>query len=230
MDGEKKACAVLMIRSPERGKVKTRLAEGVGEEIALELYKAFILDTLDLLSILDIDIIISLHSDGDPEVLDSLLKDNYLIFKQTGSDLGERQFNSLNEAINMGYEKAIVMVADCPDIESDFILGAIVSLDHGDAVIGPCEDGGYYLLGMKKDTLNPHIFDGVEWGTESVLGSIRSNSRRLGITLFELPLWYDVDTRKDLQRLEIRSSDSSRARRTMEIIPEFPEEEPIFEK
>ncbi len=230
MDDEKKACAVLMIRSPERGKVKTRLAEGIGEEVTLGLYKAFILDTLDLLSTLDIDIIISLHSDDDPRDLDSFLEGNYFTFKQTGSDLGERQLNSLIEAFNMGYEKAIVMVTDCPDIEPDFIMGAIVTLDHGDAVIGPCEDGGYYLLGMKKETLDPHIFDGVEWGTDSVLGSIRSNSEKLGITLFEMPLWYDIDTVKDLQRLEIRSSDSYRARRTMEIIPEFPEEEPIFEK
>jgi rSAM/selenodomain-associated transferase 1 len=230
MDEDHSKCAVLMLKYPEAGMVKTRLAAEIGDKQALALYLAFINDTLETLSGLDFDIILSIYRNetGSDESANPF--GEYPTFRQRGRDLGERQYNSLEDAYGMGYDKVFLLAGDSPDIESDFIAGAADTLDHADAVIGPCEDGGYYLLGVKKECLDIGIFHGIEWGSEKVMDGIRHNFKKLGMTLFELPIWYDIDTLDDLRRLEVRSSDGIRARRTIRLIPEFPEEEPILDR
>ncbi len=209
-----------MIRSPEPGKVKTRLAADVGDEIALKLYLAFIEDSLEMLERLNIDVILSVYSnDNNRQIMDHIHKDHKII-DQKGKNLGERQCNSLNVAFRLGYGKAVVMAADCPDLEPDFIEGAFASLNHCDAVIGPCEDGGYYLLGINREKLDQGIFSDVEWGSDQVMEKIRSNANHLGLIMFELPLWYDVDTYDDLVVMGNRIRGSERARNTMEIFPQ----------
>jgi hypothetical protein len=208
-----------MIRSPELGKVKTRLAADVGDETALKLYLAFIEDSLEMLEELNIDVILSVYSnDNNRQIMDHIHKDHKII-DQKGKNLGERQYKSLEEAFKLGYEKVVVMAADCPDLEPDFIEGAFASLNHCDAVIGPCEDGGYYLLGINREKLDQGIFSDVEWGSDQVMEIIRSNANHLGLVLFELPLWYDIDTYDDLIVMSNRLEGSSKARNTMQIVP-----------
>lgn len=220
MAGDRPSCIVLMIRSPELGKVKTRLAADVGDETALELYLAFIEDSLEMLEGLNIDVILSLYSnDNNRQIMDHI-HNVYEIIDQKGKNLGERQYNSLKGAFRLGYGKAVVMAADCPDLEPDFIEGAFTSLNHCDAVIGPCEDGGYYLLGINREKLDQGMFSDVEWGSDQVMEKIRSNANHLGLIMFELPLWYDVDTYDDLLVMSNRIRGSERARNTMRVLPQ----------
>lgn len=195
---------LVFVKYPTPGRVKTRLAKELGDERAAELYKRFVVDILDTLGDLDVRLKI-LFSPPDAEQEFRLwLGDEYTYAAQDGEDLGQRMKNSLGEALADGFARAIVMGSDSPDVPGDYVMEAFSSLDSSDAVIGPCSDGGYYLIGFSKESFLPEAFEDIDWSTPEVLeqtvGKLEAHGRKIHL----LGQWYDVDTLADLEALTRR--------------------------
>jgi rSAM/selenodomain-associated transferase 1 len=195
---------LLFIKSPEPGKVKSRLASAIGEESALDIYRAFVLDIVGTLKKGNRSITIAFYSEDAEAVVNWLGKDLVYI-PQKGKDLGARMRNAFHDVLSQGHEKAVLVGSDIPDLPFEIIDEAFSALEEKDAVIGPASDGGYFLIGFKKDTFLPDIFHGIAWSTDSVYRETMKVFERAGHRVHILPEWRDVDTLDDLRSLYMRN-------------------------
>ncbi|SDX28614.1 hypothetical protein SAMN05216556_12326 [Aequorivita viscosa] len=160
-----KKALIIFTRNPELGKVKTRLAKTVGDESALNIYKFLLKHTVKITKNLHVDKYV-FYSD---EIHKNDIWDADIFRKrvQSGEDLGEKMHNAFIEIFNMGYEMAIVIGSDMFELNSEDLNGAFTVLQTNNFVIGPAQDGGYYLLGMKSPI--EKVFQKKDWGTATVL-------------------------------------------------------------
>jgi rSAM/selenodomain-associated transferase 1 len=139
---------------------------------------------------------------------------------QVGADLGERLDNVLAQCLLDGYKQAVVMDSDSPTLPAALLKRAFRELEDSevDVVLGPCEDGGYYLIGVK--TPSPALFQGIAWSTSAVTAETLERAQEQGLRVVCLPRWYDVDVYEDLERLaeELRSLPEDQARHTRAIL------------
>ena len=112
-----------------------------------------------------------------------------------GNDLGERMHNAFDELLHLDYKKVIIVGSDLLDLDEQIIEEAIQKLDDNDVVLGPAEDGGYYLLGMKQ--LHPAIFKNKAWGTETVREATMLDLKNKAVSL--LKTLNDIDTFNDMK-------------------------------
>ena len=120
---------------------------------------------------------------------------------QVGADLGARMFNCLDKLCASTHEGAMLMGTDCPEIDASYIRTAGHHLRHYDLVLGPAEDGGYGLIGLRK--AHSEIFAGIDWGTSCVAQQTLSAAEKLGLRVFLMPLIWDVDRPEDWQRYQL---------------------------
>ena len=184
---------IVFVRSPELGKVKTRLARSIGDQSALNIYKILLKHTAAVLRDLSFDKVVYFSEKID----NNDLWENSLFEKklQKGADLGERMHHAFDTAFNKGYKKVLIIGSDLFDLTSSIITSAFEALETYDVSIGPSLDGGYYLLGMKK--LQPEVFKNKKWGTDSVLEHTLQDLKKQKIKL--LKALNDIDTLEDLQ-------------------------------
>ena len=156
---------LIFTRNPELGKGKRRLAATVGDQAALDIYNFLLEHTVKITCGLYTDKIVY-YSD---EIWEQDIWDNKIYEKklQVGDDLGTRMRNAFQDGFASGYEKIVIIGSDMYDLSQEDLEEAFRVLAPNDFVLGPAEDGGYYLLGMKK--LKPALFKDKEWGTETVL-------------------------------------------------------------
>lgn len=185
-----------MFRIPEYGKVKKRLAIQIGTDEAFKAYTAMLYGTIENLSKLT-DIDIYGFYDGIVSTQQDILK-KFQNMLQKGKDLGERMLNAVHQLFEMGYEKVVLIGADSPDLPIDYINDAFIKLDTYELVIGPTEDGGYYLIGMNKPL--DIIFKNIQWGSSTVIKDTVSIAEKEGIEYFLLPQWYDIDDVEGLRK------------------------------
>lgn len=187
---------IVFIKNPGLGKVKTRLAKSVGDEQALSIYNRLIDITLRETDRLDCKKDIW-FSDSD-EVSNSVFvtRKSYAQKVQKGDSLGERMLYAFQQSFQNNFEKVIIIGSDCPELRSFMLEKSFQLLDSFDLVIGPAQDGGYYLLGMNG--FYPEMFSGINWSTSSVLRETvkRANDSDLLFTL--LDELNDIDTIEDL--------------------------------
>jgi len=216
---KEKTCILFYLKFPEKGKVKTRLDDNIGKAKTLKLYKAFVIDSLDTLKRLNKPVIVCYIPNKAKEEIRQWLGKDYIYSLQLGKNLGMRMKNSFKQALKKGYEKVIIIGSDSPDLPLAFLKKAIEMLDKTEAVIGPSEDGGYYLLGFTKSGFSPMVFDDIPWSTPSVFSKTMKKLRDLKITTSSLPAWRDVDTFQDLISLVKRNKNSSFSKSlTMKLI------------
>lgn len=186
----------IVFRIPEYGKVKKRLAAQIGLDMALKTYAAMLYETIKNISKLtDIDIY------GFYEGLASTHHDVFKKFQpipQKGKDLGEKMLNAVQWLFEKGYNKVVLIGADSPDLPVYYIKDTFSKLNYYELVIGPAEDGGYYLIGMNMPL--DVLFKGIKWGSNSVLKDTISIANNEGIRYFLLPQWYDIDDTKSLRK------------------------------
>jgi rSAM/selenodomain-associated transferase 1 len=209
---------IIMMKAPIAGTVKTRLSAILGDEISLELHKAFVLDLLDSLLDTNLDIIAAYHPPKGMNEVRNLIPDNIELITQEGEDLGERQISSIEKMFDLGYDKVFVISADSPDVPTEHIRLAQEILDETDAVIGPSSDGGYYLLGVRKDCPLKELMEGVVWGSRTVTERIVKNSTLVGASIGIAPVWFDIDTVEDLTELRNRDHSGRKPERTLSIL------------
>jgi len=191
-----------MAKVPALGPVKSRLHAALTPERTTELYRCFLLDRLDALAALPgIRPVVAVTPPEGKEILAALAPPGYRLVAQRGLDLGKRLANVLTDLLGEGHRGAIAIDSDSPTLPMRYVTEAAAQLDGGgaDLVLGPCEDGGYYLIGLRAP--QPALFEDMPWSTEQVLALTveRARDRQLGIHL--LPVWFDVDTEPDLRRL-----------------------------
>ena len=184
---------LIFTRNPEFGKVKTRLARDIGHQAALDIYKFLLAHTAKICTPLDTEKAVY-YSEEIPN--NDLW--NAAVFqkkKQIGEDLGERMQNAFAEGFNLGYSKIIIIGSDLYDIETKDLEQAFKVLNNHEIVIGPAEDGGYYLLGMKQ--LHPKLFKNKNWGTATVLQDTINELKKSNYKLLEKR--NDVDLYSDIK-------------------------------
>jgi rSAM/selenodomain-associated transferase 1 len=219
---EKNNAALFFVKYPEKGKVKSRLSKKMDESQVLILYKNFVEDLLDMLNTIDCAKIVCYYPSSEIDSFKNWLDDNYKYLPQKGENLGERLKNCFVEGFNLGYEKLIVIGSDSPDLTAEIINDSFKKLDEFDSVIGPCEDGGYYLLGFKKNSFLPNIFNKIPWSTSEVFKKSIEIFNKSNYNFFVLPKWLDVDTIDDLESLYIKNKGNKfQCSKTMDFLNKF---------
>lgn len=155
---------IIFTKNPEPGKVKTRLAKDIGDEKALKIYKLLLKHSHGITSNLEHTKYVY-YSEKIP-AKDQWSSENFIKKLQEGDDLGEKMENAFKEGFSEGYRKIVIIGTDLYELELRDIQDAFIALGEHDYVIGPANDGGYYLLGMKS--LNSDIFRNKNWSTSSV--------------------------------------------------------------
>jgi len=199
--GRPPAVAV-MAKVPGVTPVKSRLHPALTAARATDLYRCFLLDRLDALASLPgIVPIVAFTPAEAADTVATLVPREFRCVAQRGDDLGERLATVLATLLADGHGGAIAIDSDSPTLPMRYVAEAALALssDVADVVVGPCDDGGYYLIGVRCP--QPALFDGIPWSTEHVLGMTLARARDLGLRTHVLPAWFDVDTESDLRRL-----------------------------
>jgi len=197
-------CLLFFIKNPEKGRVKTRLASAIGDEMAVRLYKRFLLEMLSTLNKGTFLFYLCVYPVDALEGLKTWLGQEYLYMPQQGEDLGERMKNAFMEALAMNFKRVVLIGSDVPSLPLKFVEEAFISLEKKDVVIGPSVDGGYYLIGFRDKKFSPRVFKGIPWSTERVFGETMKVLEHEGLTVHTLKTLRDIDTIQDLKNYHKR--------------------------
>ena len=190
MENQKKGL-IIFARKPVLGTVKTRLAKGIGEEKALQIYIKLLQHTRAVAKQVQCDCFIFLTEPTEDDFWNG-----FFCEQQQGNTLGEKMQHAFEMLFKKGYNHCVIVGSDCPNLEKEIVENAFISLSENDVTIGPAGDGGYYLLGMKK-LISP-LFKNKDWSTENVFKQTIEDVTNLQLTFKVLPLLNDVDEKKDV--------------------------------
>lgn len=200
------SCALaVMTKAPRAGKVKTRLIPPLTPEQAAELNICFLRDITASISnatqtttALGVAVYTPV---GTESAYDGILPASFFLMPQRGEAFGERLFFAAEDLFQLGFESVCLINSDSPTVpHTVFVEAAQVLANPGDRIVlGPSDDGGYYLIGLKK--LHCRIFEEIDWSTEKVLQQTIERAAELGLEVHLLPGWFDVDDHATLQRL-----------------------------
>lgn len=197
---------IVFARYPFPGKVKTRLAAETSNEFACLFYKScaeYIFAELNKLKTKEYDIYIFGSDRSELQKIADWTEDSFFYSHQEGGDLGERMYNAFAEIFNKSYERVVILGTDLPEISCELIQDAFLALNNNDCVIGPANDGGYYLLGFKEKAID--LFSNVEWGSESVLNNTITKINHCNAVYYTLKELIDIDNKKDLVKWYIEN-------------------------
>lgn len=205
---------VVAAKAPVAGTVKTRLCPPLSTDEAARLACALLADTLDTAFSPVVSAVadVFLALDGDEASVAATWDEaerrtpegaRLHRLRQRGNDLGERLAHLCADVFAAGYAHVCVIGGDTPDLPAAFLIEAFGRLAHGGqdgVVLGPAEDGGYYLVGLRQPA--PGLFaGGIGWGGPNVLRDTLARAVEAERTVVLLPPWYDIDTIADLRRL-----------------------------
>ena len=193
---------IVMAKIPQTGTVKTRLRPFLSAENCVELATCFLRDTLSKVAQICENIIVAYSPPESKNEAETIFPPNVKLIEQRGFDLGERLFNAFSDAENFGFSPLIAVGTDSPTLPVSVLQTAIGAFRNpeNDLVLGATDDGGYYLIGLRKPI--KEIFTDISWSSERVFTQTIEKAKLLGLnSLIELPVWYDVDLPEDLIRL-----------------------------
>ena len=201
---------VVFAKAPRAGAVKTRLSPPLSPAAAARLYRCFLLDVLDGVRALGGITPVIAYAPRRARGFFAAMQPGTLLVEQAGADLGARMAGVFERLFARGFPAVVMLGADSPTLPPRYLRAAVRALRSAavDGVVGPSDDGGYYLIGLRAPCRA--LFTGIAWSTERALAQTRRQARRAGRRLRVLPAWYDVDTIEDLRRL---SADLRRTRR-----------------
>jgi rSAM/selenodomain-associated transferase 1 len=186
---EKKAVLGIFAKQPLPGRVKTRLCPPLSFAEAAELYRNALFETVTRMSALRNCELVVFFSGERGWFADSF--PDLSLQEQQGGDLGERMAFALNALFLQGYQRAVLIGSDAPDVPLTFIERALEQLLAKDLVVGPAVDGGYYLIGESGH--HPELFEDIPWSTERVLVETLRRAERLNLSFEQLETWEDLD-------------------------------------
>jgi rSAM/selenodomain-associated transferase 1 len=184
---------LVFTRNPALGKVKTRLAKTIGDKTALEIYTFLLERTRDIAAKVTADKAVYYSVKiRENDIWDATIFQKQL---QVGEDLVIRMLHAFKNGFETGYEKVLIIGSDLYDLTSETIENAFIALENNEVVIGPAEDGGYYLLGM--NSLEEKVFKNKDWGTATVKKDTLEDLKDKKVFLLA-PL-NDVDVFEDIE-------------------------------
>jgi rSAM/selenodomain-associated transferase 1 len=206
---------ILFLKYPQQGTVKTRLASTLGNDLAYELYRCFLADISVMTRKVNAQAIIVYSG---PEGISFPDFPGVQCLMQRGTDIGERMYCAFLDVFSQGFERCVLTGSDIPDLPSELVNNAFDKLKSADVVLGPSTDGGYYLIGCKRDSLRQLLFDDIPWSTAGVLSETLKRIDKEGLEAAKLPQWSDIDDFTDLQRFYERNINQSTKSQVMEFL------------
>lgn len=186
---------LIFIKNPVKGKVKTRIAQTAGEDMAYSIYLALLEYTRSIATQVHADRLLYYSDTLQRE--DAWPEDQVQKHLQNGLTLGERMCNAFADAFPH-YQRVVIIGSDCPGLSSALIHQAFNMLNEVPIVLGPARDGGYYLLGLQQHT--PILFEEIAWSTPQVFAQTMEKAAQIGVVPRLLPMLADIDTEADWQQ------------------------------
>jgi rSAM/selenodomain-associated transferase 1 len=250
--GARALCALaVMTKAPQAGRVKTRLVPPLTPEEAAELNKCFLRDTAGAISSacsrrpsrdaskMQLEDASASHSEGATaargiavytpvgaeSAYNDILPADFSLLPQRGDKFGERLYFAVEDLIKCGFASVCLIDSDSPTVPAENFAEAVELLSTAEdrVVLGPSDDGGYYLIGVKKP--HRHLFEQIDWSTERVLNQTMQRATEIGIEAKLLPSGYDVDDAASLRRLSnellAHTTSSEIAPHTREFLASF---------
>lgn len=188
------------VKFPEPGKAKTRLAAEIGAALTVELCRLFIAQTFARVETLtEATSFVAFAPEEKAGEFRKLYPGKQHWFAQLRStDFGARLRDAVQKVLDQGYQRVLTIGCDSPSLPKAYLREAAGALATHDLVLGPAEDGGYYLIGLKSAPVA--LFEGIDWSTEKVLQQTLTAAEQLGLRVHLLPEWYDIDDLHALQR------------------------------
>lgn len=196
------AALVIMAKRPAVGRAKSRLNPALTPSEAAALYEALLLDTIELVKGLeDVQLAIAITPPSAIDYFRRISPPKTVLLPVAGADIGDCLNQALGRLLADGYARALALNSDGPTLPIAILRQGCAELDKReiDVVLGPNEDGGYYLIGIKQP--HPELFEGISWSTSQVTSQTLTKAETLGLEVAQLPRWYDVDTPAELDRL-----------------------------
>ncbi len=194
-------CAILFVKDPRAGQVKTRLQPCCSPREAAELYRAFVLDSAAILaaSAATAKVVAFTPAAAAEAVADLLGAEGFEFTPQAEADLGQRMDRLVRWSRTRGAQRTVIFGSDSPSLPPCYIDQALDLLEEHRVVLGPSTDGGYYLIGQA--VADSGLFEGIDWSTGRVL---EQTLDKVGFgSLGLLPPWYDVDTPREAGFLRV---------------------------
>jgi rSAM/selenodomain-associated transferase 1 len=172
------------------------------------LRERLFLDTLDGALATELPVVVCFTPDDAREEMRRLAGDVASeLVSQRGEDLGARMRHAMNEFFARGTESVVLIGSDLPSLPAAYILDAFAMLDSADVVLGPTDDGGFYLIGARREM--PDILQGVDWSGANVCAAVVAAAHAQDLTIGFAREWWDTDRPEDLERLLTRSGASA---------------------
>jgi len=195
---------IIFTRYPEPGTTKTRMIPKLGAEGAAVLQRRMtehiVARVVKLIGLRNMSGEIRFEG-GNEQLMAAWLGNGFSYCPQGQGDIGFRMGRAMQDAFEQGFETVLIIGSDIPDITTDIMQNALEMLKQVDLVLGPAGDGGYYLIGVHRNTFrhwNPQLFNDISWGTERVLPQTLTIAERLGLNYSLLDTLNDVDRPEDL--------------------------------
>ena len=194
---------IIFVKAPRRGAVKTRIADAIGAQAACDAYLALVEVLIGNLRTLP-NVQVRYTPDDALLEIPNWLQPTWTSDAQGQGDLGERLKRAFKDAFATGAERIVIIGSDCPEVNEQDIQSAWAALEDHDVVLGPAEDGGYWLIGLRAE--QRALFENISWSTNAVFEQTvaRANSANLSIDL--LRKLHDIDTIDDLKRFQARTA------------------------
>ncbi len=199
-------CALaVMTKAPRAGRVKTRLSPPLTPEEAASLNTCFLRDTAAAIAVTAAKGLahgVGVYTPvGEESAYTDILPADFYLTRQRGDLFGERLTLAADDLLHLGFNSLCLIDSDSPTVpQSAYARAAQLLSQPGDRIVlGPSDDGGYYLIGLKQ--LHRRVFEDIDWSTERVAEQTIARAQEIGVPLELLPTWYDVDDRATLRRL-----------------------------
>jgi hypothetical protein len=183
----------------EPGRVKTRLAAAIGDQAASSLYRRFVLTLVQRFAEVGRRRVLAYTPAERRTEFESLAAEDWQLAAQAGGNLGERMQAYFANAFRSGATRVVLIGSDSPNLPLDYVNDAFQQLDDAPVVLGPADDGGYYLVGAAGSV--PPIFAGIQWSSPQVWAQTLNRLRNADCPYGVLPVWYDVDDLASLRQV-----------------------------
>jgi|TARA_B100002003_G_scaffold229152_1_gene238205 hypothetical protein len=212
---------VIFAKAPIPGTVKTRLCPPLSPEEATALHSSFLMDTIEQtkkgLGKLKADRFVACDPSMEHPFFTAMRSHHGVqLLQQRGNDLGQRMEGAIRELLDRDYSSVVITGCDIPTLPVEEISRAFGLLEEQDCVLGPCTDGGYYLIGLR--CLYPELFSDIPWGTSAVLNLTKKKADVLNLKLGFTTPWFDIDTPDDLRTLLNEKNKRDMSQRTTKLL------------